>query len=295
MEVVISVIIAQVTLNDSTAFGIDWKSVWRSIDIVNGFVTTTVDSFVGTGFGVPTGLTSTDGSSVGLVINSTSSHGNLTAVLNALAGTNKVDVLSRPTILVKNNQEASIKVGSQQPVITAQKSTTDSIPTVANDVSYRDTGIELTVRPQINEDGIIQLEIDQALSSIGENSAVPGFPSFDNQQITTVAVVEDRALIMLGGLIETTTKNQQEYVPFLGEIPVIGAAFGTTRLGTVRRELVLMIVPEIIDPNSGEAFYKAFRKRVKYAASILENSFSEEPWKPMSVQEKAKRILVPDR
>ena len=55
----------------------------------------------------------------------------------------------------------------------------------------------------------------------------PGFPSFDNQQINTVAVVADRSLIMIGGLIETN-QNQEEYVPFLGSIPVIGAAFGTT-------------------------------------------------------------------
>ena len=196
---------------------------------------------------------------------------------------------------MKNNQEASIKVGSQQPVITAQKSTTDAIPTVSNDVSYRDTGIELTVKPQINEEGIIQLEIDQALSSIGQNSAVPGFPSFDNQQINTVAVVADRSLIMIGGLIETTTRNQDEYVPFLGSIPVIGAAFGTTTLSTIRRELVLMIVPEIVDPNGGEAFYKAFRNRVKYAAALLESSFSEGSWKPMGLQEKAQRIFVPER
>ena len=282
LEVVISVIIAQVTLNDSTAFGIDWKHVWDS-----------AGSFVGTGFGVLSELTSSDGSAVGLVVNS--KHGDLTGVLNTLAGTNKVDVLSRPTILVKNNQEASIKVGSQQPVITAQKSTTDAIPTVSNDVSYRDTGIELTVKPQINEEGIIQLEIDQALSSIGQNSAVPGFPSFDNQQINTVAVVADRSLIMIGGLIETTTRNQDEYVPFLGSIPVIGAAFGTTTLSTIRRELVLMIVPEIVDPNGGEAFYKAFRNRVKYAAALLESSFSEGSWKPMGLQEKAQRIFVPER
>ena len=284
LEVVINVIIAQVTLNDSTAFGIDWKYVWDN-----------AGSFIGTGFGLANGLTSVDGSAVGLVINSTG--GDLTAVLNTLAGTNKVDVLSRPTILVKNNQEASIKVGSQQPVITAQNQAENAglTPVISNDISYRDTGIELTVKPQINEDGIIQLAIAQALSSIGQNSAVPGFPSFDNQQINTVAVVADRSLIMIGGLIESVTASKEEYVPFLGSIPVIGAAFGTTSLSTIRRELVLMIVPEIVDPTGGEAFYKAFRKRVKYAASVLESSFSEEPWKPMSLQEKAQRIFLPER
>ncbi len=291
LEVVISVIIAQVTLNDSTAFGIDWNEVVETT--LDGFGDVISQTFYGTGFGVANALTSSDGSSVGLVLNY--EKNDLTAVLNALAGTNKVDVLSRPTILVKNNQEASIKVGSQQPVITAQKSTTDSIPTISNDIAYRDTGIELTVKPQINDEGIIQLEIDQELSSIGQNSAVPGFPSFDNQQINTVAVAKDRSLIMIGGLIESVTTNQEEYVPFLGAIPVIGAAFGTTSLSTVRRELVLMIVPEIVDPTGGEAFYKAFRKRVKYAASLLESSFSEAPWKPMSMQEKAERIFIPNR
>ncbi|MCB1831715.1 MAG: type II secretion system secretin GspD [Gammaproteobacteria bacterium] len=286
LEVVISVIIAQVTLNDSTNFGIDWKTVWSN-----------ATSFIGTGFGVPNALTSTGGSAVGLVFNDISRGGDLTVVLNALASTNKVDVLSRPTILVKNNQEASIKVGSQQPVITAQKSTTDSgaNPVVANDISYRDTGIELTVKPQINDDGIIQLEIDQALSSIGQTTAVEGSPSFDNQQISTVAVVADRSLIMIGGLIENGTTNKEEYVPFLGAIPVVGAAFGTTSTKTVRRELVLMIVPEVVDPSGGEAYYKEFRKRVQYAAAVLESSFSTEPWKPMSMPKKLERILVPDR
>ncbi|MCB1759954.1 MAG: hypothetical protein KDI68_09285 [Gammaproteobacteria bacterium] len=297
LEVVISVVIAQVTLNDATAFGIDWEAIYDTTNIISGSIPQAVNSFVGTGFGVPEGLTTTDGSAVGLVISNTSSDGDLKAVLNALATTNKVDVLSRPTILVKNNQEASIKVGSQQPVITAQKSADDSgaTPVVSNDISYRDTGIELTVKPQINEEGIIQLEIDQSLSSIGQNSAVPGLPSFDNQQIQTVAVVADRSVIMLGGLIESTTINQEEYVPFLGAIPVVGAAFGTTTLSTVRRELVLMLMPEIVDPNGGEAFYKAFRKRVQYAASVLEDSFSGKPWKPMGVAEKAERILIRDK
>jgi type II secretory pathway component GspD/PulD (secretin) len=100
---------------------------------------------------------------------------------------------------------------------------------------------------------------------------------------------------MLGGLIESTTVNQEEYVPFFGAIPVIGAAFGTTTLSTVRRELVLMLTPEIVDPSGGEAFYKAFRKRVQYAASVLEESFSDKPWKPMGVAEKAERIFIRDK
>ena len=125
LEVVISVIIAQVTLNDSTAFGIDWKHIWDSA--------TTGRASSGPVWGSECGLTSTDGTR--WAWSPTSKHGDLTAVLNTLAGTNKVDVLSRPTILVKNNQEASIKGRLPAAGDHGQKSTTDAIPTVANDVS----------------------------------------------------------------------------------------------------------------------------------------------------------------
>ncbi len=285
LEAVINVIIAQVTLNSSSSFGIDWNYVWNN-----------AGSLIGTGFNVPNALTSTSGQSVGLVINS--KGGDVTAVLNALASNNKVDVLSRPTILVKNNQEASIKVGANQPFITAQKQTQDAgvVPVIANDVSYRDTGIELTVTPHINDEGIIHLEIDQRLSAVGQTSAVPGFPSFDNQQIKTEAVVADRSMIVIGGLIETVKVLKDEFVPIVGAIPVIGAAFGTTKESTIRKELVLMIVPEIIKPNGGEAYYKAFRKRVKYAAAMLEDSFAGKDTvlrKP--IPEQIRDILIPDR
>jgi len=218
--------------------------------------------------------------------------------LNALASNNKVDVLSRPTILVKNNQEASIKVGANQPFITAQKTTENAgvVPVIANDVSYRDTGIELTVTPHINDEGIIHLEIDQRLSAVGQTSAVPGFPSFDNQQIKTEAVVADRSMIVIGGLIESIKVTKDEFVPIVGAIPVIGAAFGKTTESTVRKELVLMIVPEIVEPNGGEAYYKAFRKRVKYAAAMLEDSFSgKEAFVRKSIPEQIESILIPDR
>ncbi|RKZ99386.1 MAG: hypothetical protein DRQ47_11140, partial [Gammaproteobacteria bacterium] len=285
LEAMISVIIAQVTLNRSSTFGIDWNYVWNN-----------AGSLIGTGFNVPNALTSTSGQSVGLVINSTG--GDVTAVLNALASNNKVDVLSRPTILVKNNQEASIKVGANQPFITAQKQAADAglVPVISNDVSYRDTGIELTVTPHINDVGIIHLEIDQRLSAVGQTSAVPGFPSFDNQQIKTEAVVADRSMIVIGGLIETIKVTKDEYVPILGAIPIIGAAFGTTTESTIRKELVLMIVPEIVKPHGGEAYYKAFRKRVKYAAAMLEDSFSDkEAFPRKTIPEQIKSILIPDR
>jgi len=285
LEAVINVIIAQVTLNTSSTFGIDWNYVWNN-----------AGSLIGTGFNVPNALTSTSGQSVGLVINS--KGGDVTAVLNALASNNKVDVLSRPTILVKNNQEASIKVGANQPFITAQKTTENAgvVPVIANDVSYRDTGIELTVTPHINDEGIIHLEIDQRLSAVGQTSAVPGFPSFDNQQIKTEAVVADRSMIVIGGLIESIKVTKDDFVPIVGAIPVIGAAFGKTTESTVRKELVLMIVPEIVKPNGGEAYYKAFRKRVKYAAAMLEDSFSgKEAFVRKSIPEQIESILIPDR
>lgn len=237
-EVMINVVIAEVTLGESNRFGVEWNALNSS-----------GRSSLSAQFGIAGELASDSGLS-GLVLNQVSNR--LTTLLNILDRDSNLRVLSRPSILVRDNQEAVIKVGSEEPVltrVTTSNTTVGGTSQYNNDIQYRDTGIILTVTPHINEDGIINLEIQQEISQVGGTSATLDLPRFTNREVKTSAVVRDGSALILGGIIQDTMDSSNTGIPGLKELPGIGGFFSDDSVTVDRTELVLIMVPELINPH----------------------------------------------
>ncbi len=254
-EVMINVVIAEVTLTESTKFGIDWQSFFR------GSKAGQTDTYLQTNFNVS--------NSTGLVLNHV--EGNLNLILNMMDATGDVSILSRPSLLVRNNEEASINVGANEPFVTGETSSTTS-EFVTTNVQYKDTGISVKVTPRINDDGIINLDIFQELSQLGETRA--DLQSFLTRKIETSVVVRDKSAIVIGGLIEKRQNNSKNGIPFLKDIPIFGNLFASTEMVETRTELVLIIVPEIVNPEADNSpLVRKFKQRMNLVSKLLNQNY----------------------
>lgn len=265
-QVLINAVIGQVTLTDSNDFGVDWLRVSQNANT----------GLVSSRFLPQAGLIQDSGNAAigsGLIMTRTFNDGSsvIDATLNAIAQDNEVTLLARPTILATNNQEGEIKVGQAVPIDQGQTITAGGVS--QSNVAYRDVGIVLTITPQINDDGFINLEIFQSLSSIEEGTGVQGNPVFSNQEITTTAVIENGATITLGGLIQEDDSDQNTGIPGLQRIPVLGAAFSYQQVRSVRRELFVILRPQIINgDDSDNDFMRELRNSFENVSALFEEA-----------------------
>jgi general secretion pathway protein D len=159
---------------------------------------------------------------------------------------NKVNVLSNPTLVVRDGVSANINVGTDIPVIgtTTINPGTDTSSTT---VEYRKTGVQLTVTPTINGQGLVVLEIQQSISNTVSGSTNGGSPSIFERSLQTEVLAQSGQTILLGGLIsEDSTKNKTK-VPFLGDLPLFGGLFRAETDETKKTELVILITPKVMD------------------------------------------------
>ena len=249
LQVLINAVIGQVTLTEGNQFGIDWTRVSSNAASGPGRL---CSRFLPDGI-LDAGRLATQGS--GLVLTKTFMDGAavIDATLNAIAQDNEVRLLARPTLLAANNQEGEFVVGQAVPVNNG--TTTSGNGFATENITYRDVGIVLKITPQINEDGYINLEIEQSLSSVEESNTtgVAGNPTFVNQEITTTVVVSDQTTITLGGLIQDEDADVQNGIPLLQNIPVLGRAFSYSNIKSSRRELFIILRPQIIYGDQRDA------------------------------------------
>ena len=266
LQVLIHAVIGQVTLTDATEYGVDWARISNSVN--TGIVSSSL---------LPVGLLLENGGGApgsGLIMTRAFNDGTsiIDATLNVIAQDNEVRLLARPTILAANNQEGNIKVGQNVPV--DQGTTISGNGIATTNIAYRDVGIELTITPHINDDGFINLEIFQSLSSIEEGaSGVEGNPVFTNQEITTTAVVSDQSTVTLGGLIQEDDSDQNSGIPGLQKIPILGGLFSYQQARTVRRELFVILRPQIIKGDESDAgLMQDFRDSFTSVSALFEEA-----------------------
>ncbi len=267
-EVMVNVVIAEVTLTEANKFGIDWKYIFGS--------NASSSNYLETDFNVPSSVGDTDNPLTGLVFNKV--VGSITGLLNVIASTNDISLLTRPSLLVRNNEEASISIGDSEPFLSSiNRSNTGSSTNayVTQDVQYKDTGITVKVTPRINDDGIINLEIFQELSQLGPPRTTENLQSFSQRKIETSVVVRDGSAIVIGGMIETKKQNNKQGIPGLMDLPVLGnGIFSSTDRSDKRTELVLIIVPEIVNPEAdNRPIIREFKQRMKLVSSLLNSEY----------------------
>ena len=231
MQVLLDASIIEVTLNDNLAYGVQWyfqHGSRNSVGYSSG--TTAIPTQVFPGYSA-------------LI-----QHGDVSVTINALSKITHVNVLSAPNLMVLNNHTASLEVGDQVPVATSSAvSTVTSSAPVVNTIEYRDTGVILKVTPRVNDGGLVLLDISQEVSDVSQTSTSNlDSPTIQQRKIATSVAVMDGDTIALGGLIkESKTKNQQG-IPFLSQIPVLGHVFGDSGHVIDRTELLVLLTPRVV-------------------------------------------------
>ena len=169
-------------------------------------------------------------------------------VLNLLSTITKVKVISSPTVLVLNNHTASLDVGDQIPVATASSvSVQASEAPVVNTIQQQNTGIILKVTPRVNQGGLVQMEISQEVSTPGPTtSSTIQSPTIQQRKIDTTVAVHDGQTLALGGLISDNVNRGITGVPWLSEVPVLGALFGTNTDNNERTEIIVLVTPHVV-------------------------------------------------
>ena len=170
--------------------------------------------------------------------------------VRAIATAGKAEVLSRPSILARNNQPATISLGQQVPLVSNTRF--DAVNGQINTVTYQNVGIILQVTPFITTDGMVEMIVHPETSSLADQSQwVPissgaSAPVINSRYADTVAVVPDRQTVIIGGLMQTEVNESESKVPLLGDIPWLGQAFKRTIKSKVKTELMIFLTPTII-------------------------------------------------
>lgn len=171
------------------------------------------------------------------------------ATLHALSAVSKTEILSRPSILTRNNQQATIMVGQSVPIITNSR-VSDQTNTTINTVQYQDIGIILRVTPFITQDGLVEMIVSPEISSLSATtvpiSNTVSSPVIDKRSADTVVVTPSDKTIVIGGLISTQTADRDNKVPILGDIPILGYAFKRKQKSDVKTELLIFLTPHVI-------------------------------------------------
>ncbi|RZL18767.1 MAG: type II secretion system protein GspD, partial [Pedobacter sp.] len=247
-SVLIEVLIAEISLNDTDNSGVELLT--RGATTVNGTVYNGMLQTLG-GLGIgKTGLTGT--------INSA---GQTRAILNLFQQNKRAEIRSRPRLMVKSGQEATIDVGKEVPTRGSATTTGSSADFVVQNISNAKTGVRLAVKPVVHASGNIDIDIDQELSEATktDTSSIDS-PTIFNRKIKTTVTLKDGGSILLGGLISSNKSKTKSAVPKLGSIPLLGRLFRNDTEATDRTELVVMIIPYVIDtPTEGEAITKVIQ------------------------------------
>src|ERR1039457_4279170 len=269
-QVLIKVVFLEVTLNNSSDIGIEGtygKSFGSSYN--SGLVTNfaVVNNAI-----VPTSITPGQSSSFmsasnifGLPGSSSAFSGanglyqilgqDYTVTLHAIAQAGKSKVLSRPSILARNNQPATITVGQSVPLITGV--TYDSFGNSHNAITYTSVGVILKVTPFITEDGLVEMIVSPQISQVDPTLSFPissnangtgtiNAPVIDMRSADTVAVTPDGQTVVIGGLMQNSKTETVTKIPFLGDVPLLGNLFRRTQLSDSKTELIIFLTPHIV-------------------------------------------------
>ena len=274
-QVLVQAIEAELTSDKSAELGVTWVA-----DAANsGGVALTDFSNTGAGIvgvgqaalaaqqsGGTTGFTPPQGITLG-VGKITSNGFSFAALLRALSGDGETNILSTPSVVTLDNEEATIKVTQKVPFVTGQytgattgtSTTTGGTGAVINPfqtVDREDVGITLKITPQINEGDSVQLKIDQNVSNLTATS-IGGQPVTDEREITTSILARNGEIVVLGGLIDHDLTESEQQVPILGSIPLIGNLFKYRSTSNTKRNLMVFIQPTILrDSDTAQHYTK---------------------------------------
>jgi general secretion pathway protein D len=254
LQVLVEATIVEVSLAGSLRYGVQWQFFGGKADARSDYSLVNNDSgTIGKTF---------PGFNWAFINN----VGAIKATLTALAADNLLNVLSSPSVLVRDNQTAKMQVGKQVPVLTSQQQSTTGQSNVLNQVSYKDTGVILTVKPRVTPGGMVQMEIEQEVTTVDPNASAGGVtsPTFQTRKITSNVAVRTSQAVVLGGLISDERSDGKSGVPGLYSVPILGFLFGETARQAGRTELVVVLTPRVVaSDQDAQSVSDDFRRKVK--------------------------------
>ncbi len=261
-QVLVEGIIAELSTSRQAELGVQWRTSQPNTGIVTG------GTFSG-GVVAPDltkALTKgafgfADGLSLGYL-----RGGDIRALLNAFSGDRYTNVLSTPSLMTLDNAEAEIVVGQNVPFVTGSFNNSTTTPeNPFQTIERKDVGILLKVKPQINEGGTVTLELEQEVSSV--DTATSGANLITNKRsIKTTVLVDNSDIVVLGGLIQNDLTENNQKIPWVGDIPLLGHLFKDARNNHTKTNLMVFLRPTIISDREGNLStattrYDALRQR----------------------------------
>jgi general secretion pathway protein D len=245
LQVLIDATIVSVDLNDDLKYGISWYLHQKN----NGISSNATGATLGK-LGAAASAFATGGLSA--MYNS----GAINALLSAQADKGNLNVISSPSLMVLNNQEATIEVGDQIPIQTSAMSgagintntNSNSTGLITNSqIQYKDTGVKLEVTPRVNANGMVIMDIKQSVSEPKDTAfGVTTTATISKKEINSSVAVVDGETIVLGGLIKESNTYSKAGIPFIQETPWLGSLFGNTTDKRDKSELVVLITPRVV-------------------------------------------------
>ncbi len=258
-QVLIEVLLAEITLDDENRFGVEFLKLLDTAS--HGRFQQTIDIGPSTVSGI------------GIKYSIVETAGRFSAAIKAAAKDERLNVISSPHILASNNKEAKIQIGVSQPILTNFFTTTGTEDREGT-IEYKDVGIIITVTPRISDGGLVTMEISIEDSKVEttELGSRQNIPVFRKKIAKTVLSVLEGQTIVIGGLLEDSKTTKKSGIPLLSKIPLIGWLFGTQEYEKDKKELILLMTPHIItDHTRSQAITEEFKERLEGIKKELES------------------------
>ena len=257
LQVLINATLAEVTLNDSLEYGVQF--------------------FLQKNSGLDGALGFTNGQSINIaptvpglnfIVGAVASNPKI--ILDALARETAVRVVSSPSVAVLHNQPATLQVGDEVPVSTKSATSLQaSDPVVVNEIEFKNTGVILKVTPRINSNGLVTMEIEQEISAVARSASADSLtPTISQRRITSTIAVQSGQMVVLGGLISEQMDQVKNRIPVVDKIPYLGDVLGgKTERARSRTELVVFLRPSVIrSPGDASNVAEAVRASMQSLA-----------------------------
>jgi general secretion pathway protein D len=249
-QVLIEATIVEVGLNDALEFGVKWyfKEKGSSFSFSDA-AATAGSAFAGFSY--------------------TFKAADMITNLRALSEITDVNIVSSPSLTVMDNKTATLQVGDQVPISTQSAvSVVDPDAPIVNSVTYKDTGVILSMTPRINESGRVLLDVEQEVSSV-VNTSSSGIdsPTIRQRRVKTTVMVNDGEQIALGGLIQTSKTKGRKQIPIVGDLPLVGNMFKQKTDDHEKTELIILITPRVMR-NLDEARQITDEFKREFAAQV---------------------------
>jgi general secretion pathway protein D len=291
-QVLIEVLVAEISLSDDTRLGMDWAVKSGRFNIANQNIVVPTS---GTPSLTPIERALPIATSLALPLGSgltafTFASDQFMAIMNALASENRINVLSSPHVLTSENKKAVINVSDSIPIVTSQQvpfggavgqvpgQTTAVVGTQS--VEYRDAGVILTVTPRIGEQGTVALDIKQEVNQIGQQEPPTGSRRIVKREAETSVVLVNNQTLVLGGLIQERKTIDDRGVPFFKSIPIVGFFFGFKGIKIEKTELLILITPRVLGTAVDAA---RITEEMRKATPELDDAFRGAPRPPSTL------------